>query len=247
MTSSDDSGQKQSSGQDDKPTKPPQSHLTTQLLQDLITKSPHDLKELQNDNSSSNPDSPLDKLTFSKVKKNTEGILKPKTKATGSSDSSSEKISPDLSLNHTYLQPETEGIKKPTKPTFLHSRESSLSEASKGSPSLKVHGDKGARSESLLSGIERMLESSSGSEQDGIRVGRKMSGKRNLRKTKSRGKGKGADSLEPALILDELEMEEGEGLVGEVTVSEPVEKGGKSTRDGKEHTVMADVHHVANR
>lgn len=80
-----------------------------------------------------------------------------------------------------------------------------------GSPylkQLKVYGSSSERSMGRGETSSSLAtDTSSGSEQDGIRTGRRAFGKRNLRKTRSRGKGKGPDSLSPALLLDELEME----------------------------------------
>ena len=53
-----------------------------------------------------------------------------------------------------------------------------------------------------------LQESSSGSELDAVSHGRRLPGKRNLRKTKSRGKGKGgAASLVPVGIFEQLNLE----------------------------------------
>ena len=216
--------------------KPSPPNLTMQALQDLIAKSALEMRESHNDNSSSNPDSPRDKAAFTKLRKNSENLQR--TKSNQHSSSSSEKISPDLSMNHTFLT-DTDNIRKPTKPTFLHT----LSDAPKGSPSLKLRTgvmERGSRSDTHVTGIEKLLESSSGSEQDSIHVGRKLLGRRSLRKTKSRGKGKGPGSLEPSLVLDELEGEEVESFKGEI-----IEDVQEESRQGEalEHTVMVEIHH----
>lgn len=230
-----------------KPVKPrrTRSSLKVQTIQDLIAKTTHDLVE-SHDNSSSNPDSPRDKIAFAKIQRPID-----RTKTTNkqsSSSSSSEKISPDLSLTHTNSS-ETETIKKPTKPTFLHSRDSSLSDGPKGSPILKLRTSSTDKSQRLETNLLGHLESSSGSEQDGLQIGKKLFGRRSLRKTKSRGKGKGPDSLEPALILDELEGEEVESNNKvEADILDEIDnliKGDYNEKfDRKEHIVTADIHHT---
>ncbi|KAL4222250.1 Polycystic kidney disease [Mactra antiquata] len=239
-----------------KPTKPrrTRSSLKVQTLQDLLSKSPQEVTE-SHENSSSNPDSPRDKLAFGKINKPVDSVSSNKSPwKQNSSSSSSEKISPDLSSTHVG-GPETENIKKPTKPTFLDSRETSLSECLKGSPILKIRAlgsDKGIRSDVNPLGL---LESSSGSEQDSLQLGKKLFGRRSLRKTKSRGKGKGPDSLEPALVLDEIEGEDIESSRMEVKMAggsseeyqnENHSNIGKGTNNdkstSKDHVIMADIH-----
>ncbi|XP_053373889.1 polycystic kidney disease 1 like 1-like isoform X2 [Mercenaria mercenaria] len=254
-TSSDEVAMKQMAL---KPTKPrrTRSSLKVQTIHDLIAKTTHDLVAKtthdlveSHENSSSNPDSPRDKVAFSKIQRPVDGSKKLPIKQ-NSSSSSSEKIAPEMS-SHTNSS-ETETIKKPTKPTFLHSRDSSLSDGAKGSPILKLRTsglEKGQRLETNPLGLP---ESSSGSEQDGLQSGKKMFGRRSLRKTKSRGKGKGPDSLEPALILDEIEGEEAESFEVEVDLVEapPCDndnqtKGANNDKhEGIEHVVTADVHHI---
>lgn len=74
-----------------------------------------------------------------------------------------------------------------------------------------------------------------------------MLGKRSLRKTKSRGKGKGPDSLEPGLILDEMEGEELESYRGEVTDDIGHKKGdGSEQTDFTKHVITADVQYHAD-
>lgn len=243
-TSSDELTQKQTSAA--KPTKPrrTRSSLKVQTIQDLIARTTQEFVESR-DNSSSNPDSPQDKISFAKTHRPIDASKKSPTKQ-NSISSSSEKISPDLSLTHTNSL-EMEHIKKPTKPTFLHSRESSLSDCPKGSPIMKLRtagSEKGLRSDTNPLGLP---ESSSGSEQDSLQIGKKLFGRRSLRKTKSRGKGKGPDSLEPALALDEVEGEEAESYeMEENLVDTPSEQDNHSKGSNNEksaHVVTADIHH----
>ncbi|XP_052246841.1 polycystic kidney disease 1 like 1-like [Dreissena polymorpha] len=230
------------------------NNFTVKTIQDLLAKSGQEVPEFLHENSSSNPDSPKDKKVFSKSLKPIPAP-KPLPHKRQNSTSSSEKVSDASNGN------EPEVFKKPTKPTFLHSRESSLSEGPRGSPILKLR---------TCSGTEKMPKSdghltippdtSSGSEQDGMQVGKKLLGKRNLRKTKSRGKGKGPDNLEPELVLDELDFEDHQDLLdleGQqqgkglgVVVLETVEGGNGADLKpaqmpfNKEHVVTADVHQV---
>lgn len=141
-----------------------------------------------------------------------------------------------------------EGIKKlkkaelPAKPTFLQSREASIGDGNRASPVMKLRtsGGLGSRSDSGSCTDRITTESSSGSEQDGFHYGRKPVGKRSLRKTKSRGKGKGPDDLEPSLILDE----EGEGV--EETLEGKGEGQGEAVdivaADAKEQVIKAEVY-----
>jgi hypothetical protein len=235
-----------------KPTKPrrTRSSLKVQTIHDLIAKTTHELVE-SHDNSSSNPDSPRDKSAFSKINKAVDSSKKVPIKQ-NSSSSSSEKISLEILTCHTNSL-ETETIKKPTKPTFLHSRDSSLSDGAKNSPILKLRTSAAEKGQRLETNPLGLPESSSGSEQDSLQIGKKMFGRRSLRKTKSRGKGKGPDSLEPALILDEIEGEEAESLKMEIDLVEvlpPVEQAKqiKGSNNDKleviEHVVTADIHHA---
>ena len=206
-----------------------QSSLAVKTLHDLIPQLAPDISETMYDNSSSNPESPKDKATKSSK-------LSPKQTQNrrNNSSSSSEKISDSPNLNETDL------IKKPTKPTFLHSRESSLSDGPKGSPLLKLRTsgfEKGSRIDSHLA----VPESSSGSEQDGQQGGKKGLGKRSLRKTKSRGKGKGPDSLEPGLVLDEMEGEDWDSYRTDDLKMDMSEQ-----TDNIEHVVTADIHYKAD-
>ena len=230
------------------------SNITIQAIQDLLAKSAQEYKDFQNENSSSNPESPKDKITFPKIRKGNDNKVKVKPKQHNSSTSSSEKISPDMSLNPPHMY-ERDNIRKPTKPTFLHSRDSSLSDAQKNSPILKLRvGDKQLKPEQTYTGVERLIESSSGSEQDSFQAGRKLLGKRSLRKTKSRGKGKGADEdLGPGLVLDELDGEDAEfnqtfTVVGlQKELMDVYEERLKEFKNGgTEHTVRADVHHSSD-
>ncbi|XP_052802584.1 uncharacterized protein LOC128232845 isoform X2 [Mya arenaria] len=237
-----------------KPLKPrrTRSNLTVKTIQDILGGVlPQDTKDTHTqDNSSSNPDSPRDKLGFSKLLKPSRATKQEQSKRNNST-SSSEKISDSSNYSN-----EQEFIKKPTKPTFLHSRESSLSDGLRGGPSLKI----------LSLGTEKTLrcdgayltlpDTSSGSEQDGMQSGKKPPPpKHSLRKTKSRGKGKGPDSLEPALILDELDCEDVNMEYDNTTVTEAAEEPSYNAnvdselRDSKtpgylEQVVTADVHHI---
>lgn len=248
-SSSDELLQKQTSA--GKPTKPrrTRSSLKVQTIQDLIARTTQEFVESR-DNSSSNPDSPRDKISFAKTHRPVDASKKTPTKQ-NSISSSSEKISPDLSLTHTNSL-EMEHIKKPTKPTFLHSRDSSLSDCPKGSPIMKLRtagSEKGLRSDINPLGLP---ESSSGSEQDNLQIGKKLFGRRSLRKTKSRGKGKGPDSLEPELALDEVEGEEAENYKMEDNSVDtpPSEQDNHSKGSNNEqcavkaHVVTADIHHT---
>ena len=101
-------------------------------------------------------------------------------------------------------------LELPSKPTFSNAGYRDLSS---GSPAFR-------QLKSSLSAVERLsakgdnsgsaftTESSSGSEQDAMLTGLQLSsvGKRNLRKTKTRGKGKGQVTINSS-ILDEFEFE----------------------------------------
>lgn len=222
--------------------KKPRSGLVLQTLHDLISKTVHDSKD-SHDNSSSNPDSPRDKISFSRSKK-------------GEKTGDKSKLENSSSMKHDKTQMDTksevlkggtefnDGIKKlkkpelPAKPTFLQSREPYISEGARGSPIMKLRtSGPTSRSDSGSCTDRITTESSSGSEQDGFHYGRKPVGKRSLRKTKSRGKGKGPDDLEPSLVLDE----EGEAIE-EVSEGKCEGKGEVMDTDGAEYVVTAEVH-----
>ena len=231
--------------------KKPRSGLVLQTIHDLITKSAPDNKDSL-DNSSSNPDSPRDKISFTRNKKG--------EKLTDKLDASKTK------LDKAHLEPKIdtskpnadnfEGTKKlkkpelPAKPTFLQSREAALGEGSRSSPVMKARtAGPNTRSDSSSCTDRITTESSSSSEQDGFHYGRKPVVKRSLRKTKSRGKGKGPDDLEPSFILPE----EGEGLEEGVDMKiEGAEGGGEGIiEDGVnnkgasgEQIVTAEIHQI---
>lgn len=108
----------------------------------------------------------------------------------------------------------------PAKPTFINpgtSRGGPLHDIHKpqiiSSPTLRqlkadkfgIRGEKGGAKGESNSGSS-IAESSSGSEQDALHGHVTAMGKRNLRKTKSRGKGKGPVNLS-SVLLDEIESE----------------------------------------
>ena len=232
-----------------------------QTIQDLIAKTSPDAKDSL-DNSSSNPDSPRDKISFSRSKKGDKGKISEKINSESVSNTKPEKGQLDLKTKSVFgsvtsdgtsevSKPTTdfvEGIKKlkkaelPAKPTFLQSREASIGDGNRASPVMKLRtsGGLGSRSDSGSCTDRITTESSSGSEQDGFHYGRKPVGKRSLRKTKSRGKGKGPDDLEPSLILDE----EGEGV--EETLEGKCEGQGETVdivaADAKEQVIKAEVY-----
>ncbi|XP_061185531.1 polycystin-1-like protein 1 [Saccostrea echinata] len=154
--------------------------------------------------SSSNPDSP-------------ESTKNPTTKKTKQRDTSPENIQ-----NKTKPQgaKATKKPELPTKPTFImHGpvRGALSNDVPKpsliSSPTLRqlksdkigLRGERGGIRGESNSGSS-ITESSSGSEQDAIHGHMPAIGKRNLRKTKSRGKGKGPVNLS-SVLLDEIEGE----------------------------------------
>ena len=101
-----------------------------------------------------------------------------------------------------------------------------LSGASVRLKPFKLAADRGLY-KSEVGGTSITAESSSGSEQDGmvaVHGGRRPPGKRNLRKTRSRGKGKGPGGLSPALMLEDLPLEDpcdtDSELLAETTIEE---------------------------
>jgi hypothetical protein len=157
---------------------------------------------------SSNPDSPESiKNSSSNTKKSTQ-----------------EDTSPEVSQIKPGMK--SQGVKTvkkpdlPAKPTFLNSgplRGGLSNDVSKpsliSSPTLRqlksdkigIRGERGGVKGESNSGSS-ITESSSGSEQDAIHGHIPQIGKRNLRKTKSRGKGKGPVNLS-SVLLDEIESE----------------------------------------
>ena len=223
--------------------------MVLQTIHDLISKTGPDHKD-SHDNSSSNPDSPRDKVCFARTKKGDKFGDKTNTESFPSSkseknQSDSKPVMTELTKSNSDF---VDGIKRPkkaelpAKPTFLQSREAAISEGSRSSPILKLRtGGPTSRSDSGSCTERITTESSSGSEQDGFHYGRKPVGKRSLRKTKSRGKGKGPDGLEPSLVLDE-EGEVAEDLI-ENKVEEKIEPEGINTNDNSlEQTVTAEIH-----
>ena len=211
-----------------------------QTIHDLISKT--DNKD-SHDNSSSNPDSPRDKVSFARTRKDDK--FGDKFLSEGSQNSKWEKNPSDsASKSNSDFADGIKRVKKaelPVKPTFLQTREAAMNEGSKSSPIMKLlTGGAASRSDSGSCTDRITTESSSGSEQDGFHYGRnKPVGKRSLRKTKSRGKGKGPDGLEPSLILDE------EGEVTEELVENKLEKtdeGDSPDNESSEHTVIAEIH-----
>jgi len=75
---------------------------------------------------------------------------------------------------------------------------------------MKLHSTGGEKPSKLDSLHLTVPDTSSGSEQDGMQAGKKLPMKHSLRKTKSRGKGKGPDTIEHAMVLDEVDYEESE-------------------------------------
>lgn len=157
---------------------------------------------------SSNPDSPESmKNSNEKPKKTSVGDYSPELYQTFGK--------PVLKTQKPMKKPEL-----PAKPTFINPgtpRGGPLHEIHKppviSSPTLRqlkadkfgIRGDKtGVRGESNSG--SSITESSSGSEQDAIHGHATAMGKRNLRKTKSRGKGKGPVNLS-SVLLDEIESE----------------------------------------
>ena len=190
------------------------------------------------DNSSSNPDSPRDKISFARSKKAEKSIDKNKQDV---SKTKSEKAHSEPKSETSKPNPDNvEGLKKlkkpelPAKPTFLQSREAAIGEGNRLSPVMKIRTTgPNSRSDSGSCTDRITTESSSSSEQDGFHYGRKPVMKRSLRKTKSRGKGKGPDDLEPSLILPE----EGEGI--EEGAEGKIE-GAVGNWDGKIETGVSD-------
>ncbi|XP_048754124.2 polycystic kidney disease protein 1-like 1 isoform X3 [Ostrea edulis] len=160
------------------------------------------------ENSSSNPDSPEST----------------KNSSTNTKKSIQEDTSPEISQIKTGVKSQiSKTVKKPdlpAKPTFLNSgplRGGLSNDVSKpsliSSPTLRqlksdkigIRGEKSGVKGESNSGSS-ITESSSGSEQDAIHGHIPPIGKRNLRKTKSRGKGKGPVNLS-SVLLDEIESE----------------------------------------
>ncbi|XP_033762676.1 polycystic kidney disease protein 1-like 1 [Pecten maximus] len=171
---------------------------------------------------SSNPESPRehDKNSTKATIEKQVRVSVCQTDKTGSQSSDSDKGLFTKGLKNEVKQKKPE---PPPKPTFInHSLRDAVShDASRpgvmGSPALR-------QLRSSLNTIERLsfkgdnsgssftTESSSGSEQDAIHGMQRPLGKqRNLRKTKSRGKGKGSVNLTGSL-LDELDTEDKEEL-----------------------------------
>ncbi|XP_021343133.1 uncharacterized protein LOC110443309 isoform X2 [Mizuhopecten yessoensis] len=170
--------------------------------------------------SSSNPESPRDhdKSGSKAIAEKQVRVSVGQTDKSGSQSSDSDKGLFTKGLKNEVKQKKPE---PPPKPTFIkHSIRDVVShDASRpgGSPALR-------QLRSSLNTIERLsfkgdnsgssftTESSSGSEQDAIHGMQRPHGKqRNLRKTKSRGKGKGSVNLTGSL-LDELDTEDKEEL-----------------------------------
>ncbi|KAL3831269.1 hypothetical protein ACJMK2_023042, partial [Sinanodonta woodiana] len=152
------------------------------------------------------------------VKSSSQVPIKPGSSASPEAFRLQDKESAGDSRDGTGVKP-----RPPVKPTFLQAtlREVNPSEVSHGKP-LTGSGSKfrpsstpgerlGQRSDNSGS---ITTESSSGSEQDAVHCARRSMSKRNLRKTKSRGKGKGPDSIAPPTSLDELEDENMEEDLG---------------------------------
>ena len=106
---------------------------------------------------------------------------------------------PELPVKPTFINPGTSS--DIVKPSLLNSPALRQLRSGLGSGDKLV--GKGGESNS---GSSLTTESSSGSEQDAIHGLQRNIGKRNLRKTKSRGKGKGSVNLS-ATLLDDFEGE----------------------------------------
>ena len=249
-TSSGNTSSTQSSPSEEKfqKVKKPRSGLVLQTIHDLITKTATDNKD-NLDNSSSNPDSPRDKISFSRSKKGDKLIDKQEVSKPKSDKAHTEPKIETTKPNTDNL----EGMKKlkkpelPAKPTFLQSREAAIGEASRSSPVMKARtAGLNSRSDSGSCTDRITTESSSSSEQDAFHYGRKPVAKRSLRKTKSRGKGKGPDDLEPELILPEEGEGMEEGVDGKIEEAEGNGEGKIETGviDGGEQVVIAEIHQV---
>lgn len=178
-----------------------------------VAESSNDSCDLDTQTSSSNPESPQEhNKNGAKIDK--QGVTSLyQTDKSGSQSSDSDK-----GLFTKGCKSEMKQLKKPEpppKPTFIkHLRDDAARAGVMGSPALR-------QLRTGLNTIERLsfkgdnsgssftTESSSGSEQDAIHgMQRPAFGKqRNLRKTKSRGKGKGSVNLTGSL-LDELDTED---------------------------------------
>lgn len=156
----------------------------------------------------SSPDSP------ESVKNSTEKTKKPAV-GEASPELCQPNAKPVIKAQKCMKKPEL-----PAKPTFINpgtSRGGPLHEIHKpqiiSSPTLRqlkadkfgIRGEKGGAKGESNSGSS-ITESSSGSEQDALHGHVTAMGKRNLRKTKSRGKGKGPVNLS-SVLLDEIESE----------------------------------------
>ncbi|XP_071112058.1 polycystin-1-like protein 1 isoform X2 [Haliotis cracherodii] len=128
---------------------------------------------------------------------------------TDSSSGQSGSIERTGSVKQPTIKPEL-----PPKPTFIQTTldehahfdsNKSLSVGSQKQRQFKLPPERVLQRGDLCGNIA--AESSSGSEQDAAHFGRRPSGKRNLRKTKSRGKGKGSGGLSPALMLEDLTLD----------------------------------------
>ncbi|XP_067649227.1 polycystin-1-like protein 1 isoform X2 [Haliotis asinina] len=128
---------------------------------------------------------------------------------TDSSSGQSGSIERTGSVKQPTIKPEL-----PPKPTFIQTTldehahfdsSKSLSGSSQKQRQFKLPPERVLQRGDLCGNIA--AESSSGSEQDAAHFGRRPSGKRNLRKTKSRGKGKGSGGLSPALMLEDLTLD----------------------------------------
>lgn len=174
--------------------------------------------------SSSNPESPSEqqinpnriKKTLEKPGKSTFNRLFDQSDKSGSQSSDSDR---GLGSKTAKLN-DSKQLKRPDpppKPTFVHPNVRELPSVDTSRPNLlespalrqlrtSLNAIERTSSKGDNSGSSFTTESSSGSE-DAFHCMQRPIGKRNLRKTKSRGKGKGSGNLTSSFLLDELDIE----------------------------------------